>query len=101
MVEKLISVLIFAMFMGLFLLGFYIYTKIVEKKIKKELNEKTEEVVREIYSKFGNITKDICERVLYERGIEIEESKKIMELVEEKRKTSPETDIIYKGERFH
>ena len=45
MVETLISVLIFAMFMGLFLLGFYIYTKIVEKKIKKELNEKTEEVI--------------------------------------------------------
>ena len=101
MVEKIISVVIFAIFMSLFLLGFYIYKKIVEKRIKKELETKTEEVVREIYSKFGNITKDICERVLYERGIEIEEAKKIMELVEEKRKTSPETDIIYKGERFH
>mgnify|MGYP003397129926 CR=1 FL=1 len=73
----------------------------LKKRIKKELETKTEEVVREIYSKFGNITKDICERVLYERGIEIEEAKKIMELVEEKRKTSPKTDIIYKGERFH
>ena len=101
MVEKILSILIFAMFMSLFLLGFYIYTKIVEKKIKKELNEKTEEVVREIYSKANSVTRDICERVLYERGIEIEEAKKIMELVEEKRKTSPETDIIYKGERFH
>ena len=101
MVEKIISVFIFAMFMGLFLLGFYIYTKIVEKRIKKELETKTEEVVREIYSKFGNITKDICERVLRERGIEIEEAKKIMELVEEKQKTSQGTDIIYKGERFH
>lgn len=101
MVEKILSILIFAMFMGLFLLGFYIYTKIVEKKIKKELNEKTEEVVREIYSRANSVTRDICERVLYERGIEIEEAKKIMELVEEKRKTSPETDIIYKGERFH
>ena len=101
MVEKIISVVIFAIFMGLFLLGFYIYTKIVEKRIKKELETKTEEVVREIYSKFGNITKDICERVLRERGIEIEEAKRVMKLVEEKQKISPETDIIYKGERFH
>lgn len=101
MVEKIISIFIFAMFMGLFLLGFYIYTKIMEKRIRKDLETKTEEVVREIYSKFGNLTKDICERVLYERGIEIEEAKRVMKLVEEKQKTSPETDIIYKGERFH
>ena len=101
MLEILITIVIFIMLVGVFILGFHIYSGLIESAIKKDLETKTAETVKEIYSKYGNFTRDICERVLYERGIEIEEAKRVMELVEEKQKTSPETDIIYKGERFH
>ena len=95
------SVLMFAVLVGIFLLGFYLYTKRTEKKIRKELETKTQEVVREIYSNAGKFTKELCERVLKDYGYEIEETKRVMALIEEKQKENPNADFIYKGERFH
>lgn len=97
----ILSVLIFAMFVGVLLLSFYIYTKRIEKKIRKELETKTQEVVKEIYSSYGKFTRELCDRVLRDYGIKVEESKRIMALIQEKQKENPNADFIYKGERFH
>ena len=99
--EYILSVLMFAVLVGMFLLGFCIYTKRTEKKIRKELETKTQEVVREIYANTGRFTKELCERVLKDYGYEIEETKRVMALIEEKQKENPNADFIYKGERFH
>ena len=97
----IISVFMFAVLVGIFLLGFYFYTKRTEKKIRKELETKTQEVVREIYSNYGKFTRELCDRLLKDYGIEVEEAKKVMTMIEEKQRENPNADFIYKGERFH
>lgn len=95
------SVLIFALFVGCLLLGFFVYTKVTEKKIRKELETKTQEVVREIYSNCGKFTRELCERVLTDYGYKLKEAKCVVSMIEERQKLFPDADFIYKGERFH
>lgn len=96
-----LSVLMFAILVGCFLLGFYAYTKVTEKKIRKDLETKTQEVVREIYSNSGKFTRELCERVLTDYGYKLEEAKCVAAMIEERQKLFPDADFIYKGERFH
>ena len=74
MLGYIVSVLIFASFCGVLLVGFYVYTKRTEAKFKKEMSEKVREVKDEIAKRYESLTNELCERALCDMGIDLKSS---------------------------
>lgn len=74
MLGYIVSVLIFASFCGVLLVGFYVYTKRTEAKFKKEMAEKVRDVKDEIAKGYESFTNELCERALCDMGIDLKSS---------------------------